>query len=249
MGFICLRLMSLLRLMFQQFKKRSYKLERLDVGDYTEEEYAKWQWEMKFINRVLGDMRALRLSLRRELRESESRQISVLDVGAGSGELLREIKKSVKSRETFLVGAELNALAARSIYGNSNGEILSVQCDALNLPFADDSFDYIISSLFLHHLNDEQALTLMKEMSRVAREKFFVIDLHRHPAAYYLYKTFGKIFLQRFTQEDGALSILRSFQPDELMRLANKANLKDVKVERRAAFRLVLSGRKKAGFA
>lgn len=249
MGFICLRVMSLSSAMFQQFKRRSHKLERLDVGDYTEEEYAKWQWEMKFINRVLGDMRALRLSLWRELRESEAKKISVLDVGAGSGELLREIKDCVKSKETFLVGAELNAEAARSINRNSSGEILSVQCNALQLPFADNSFDYIISSLFLHHLNDEQALMLMKEMSRVAREKFFVIDLHRHPAAYYLYKTFGKIFLQRFTQEDGALSILRSFQPDELQRLAKKANIEDVKVERRAAFRLVLSGRKKTGFA
>ena len=161
-------------------------------------------------------------------------------MGAGSGELLREIEKWNKN--AFLVGAELNEEAARSMKKN---KIESVQCDALELPFADDSFDYAISSLFLHHLNDEQVVRLLVEMNRVAKKKFFVIDLHRHPIAYYLYRAFSPLFLQRFTQEDGALSILKSFQPDELKDLANRANLENVEVKRRAAFRLVLSCEKK----
>jgi ubiquinone/menaquinone biosynthesis C-methylase UbiE len=195
---------------------------------------------MKRINRFLGDTRALRLSLLNEINCETEGSLSVLDVGAGSGELLRTIEKWAKN--TFLVGAELNEEAARSMKKN---KILSVQCDALELPFADDSFDYAISSLFLHHLNDEQVVRLFVEMNRVTRKKFFVIDLHRHPAAYFLYKAFSPLFLQRFTQEDGALSILKSFQPDELKDLANRANLKNAEVKRRAAFRIVLSCEKK----
>lgn len=231
--------------MFQRFNRRSYKLERLDRGEYTPEEYARWQEEMKLINRVLGDMRALRLSLLAEIRKQEEKDFSVLDVGAGSGELLREAAKWTNGK-SFFVGAELNEEAAKTIKSKSNGRnIQSVKCNALTLPFADDSFDYTISSLFLHHLKETEAVMLLKEMSRVSRKKIFVIDLHRHPMAYYLYKTFSPLFLQRFTQEDGALSILRSFQPQELKDLARMANLEDVKVERCAAFRLILSGRKK----
>jgi len=231
--------------MFQSFAQRSHRLERLDTGDYTQAEYAKWQSEMKLINRLLGDARALRLSLADELRDRKNSEISILDVGAGSGELLKTAKETIGDRTTFLVGAELNADAARSINKRSaEFGVNAVQCDALKLPFADDSFDFVISSLFLHHLNDEQAQHLIIEMSRVARKRFFIIDLHRHAAAYHLYRTFGRLFLQQFTLDDGSLSILRSFRPDELLRLAANAGICDAVVKRRAAFRLVLSGGK-----
>src|SRR5207249_5120018 len=79
--------------MFERFAQRSHKPERLDTGDYTREEYAKWQREMWFIHRLFGEVRALRRSLMKALRSNGSDRISILDVGAGSGELLRKIKK------------------------------------------------------------------------------------------------------------------------------------------------------------
>ena len=76
--------------MFRSFTHRAKKLERLDTGDYTEDEYELWLREMRWINRLLGDSRALKLSIRDSLDE-DTQQISVLDVGAGCGELLRKI--------------------------------------------------------------------------------------------------------------------------------------------------------------
>jgi SAM-dependent methyltransferase len=229
--------------MFSRFEKRSYKLERLDTGDHTREEYELWLKEAKWINRWLGDLRALRLSLRDELSDWGRHRISVLDVGAGSGELLKAAGEAIGERGSFLVGAELNGDAARSMAKReAEFGVVAVQCDALQLPFANGSFDFVISSLFLHHLDDQQALTLVKEMGRVARKRFFIIDLHRHPAAYYIYETFGPLVLQRFTVEDGSLSILRSFKPDELIRLAKTARITNALVQRRFPFRLVLSG-------
>lgn len=231
--------------MFRRFHERSHTLERLDTGDYTPAEYTKWQTEMRWINRFLGDSRALRIAIHEEVRNSGDEPISILDVGAGSGELLKAANETLGGKNTFLVGAELNADAARSIaLRRDEFGVIAVQCNALQLPFADDSFDFAISSLFLHHLTDDQAITLILEMSRVARRRFIVIDLHRHAAAFYLYKTFGRFVLQRFTVEDGSLSILRSFCPRELLRLACRAGLSQAVVNRRAAFRLVLSGNK-----
>jgi hypothetical protein len=69
-----------------------------------------------------------------------------------------------------------------------------------------------------------------------------VIDLHRHPIAYLLYTTVGKLVLHnRLLRHDGALSILRSFKAGELVELAQRAELRDVRVERHFPFRLVLS--------
>ena len=62
--------------MFRSFDQRSLKLERLDTGDYTPGEYSKWQTEMHFINRLLGDARALRLAFIEELRDRDKDAVS-----------------------------------------------------------------------------------------------------------------------------------------------------------------------------
>jgi len=229
--------------MFRSFTHRAKKLERLDTGDYTEDEYELWLREMRWINRLLGDSRALKLSIRDSL-DVDTQQISVLDVGAGCGELLKTAAESIGEDRSFLVGAELSGRAARAIQERSSEfGVLSVQCDAMRLPFADNSFELVISSLFLHHLDDEQAISLLHELARVARRRVIVIDLHRHPIAYYFYRFFSRFLLQRFTHEDGSLSILRSYSPQELKKLAAKARLTDHEVRRRFPFRLVLTAR------
>ncbi len=223
--------------MFEQFQQRSTELERLDTGDYTAKEYARWQREMKFIHAILGEQRALKNTLLQDIKTNGAKQYSVLDVGAGSGGLLRELKKWTSRDEAFLVGAELDGIAARLI---NDGTIAGVQCDALQLPFSARSFDYVLCSLLLHHLDDEPAVRLLREMARVAAKRIYVIDLNRHPTAFYAYKFFGWPFLQRFTLEDGALSILRSRTPNELLQLATNAGLVNIAVEHSRANRLIL---------
>jgi ubiquinone/menaquinone biosynthesis C-methylase UbiE len=234
--------------MFARFRERSNDPEHIDIGDYTPEEYEGCIVELQRVNQWLGDARALRLSLLADIEQAELRSFSVLDVAAGSGELLRVAaawtrRKQLKGSFTAL---ELNARSAKAILEMSSGwgEIVSIRGDALRLPFADGSFDYSISSLFTHHLDDREVVLALQELYRVARRRIFIIDLHRHPIAYCLYRTVGQLFLHnRLLREDGALSILRSFRPQELIKLASQAGLDDVRVERRFPFRLVLSAR------
>ena len=235
--------------MFSGFNERSQELEHLDKGDYTPAEYEGCLVELRRINRFLGDSSALRRSLFPEVERAGLKSFSVLDVGAGSGELLRVVAAWARAEErrVRLVGLDLNARSAASILEESRAfdEISAVRGDAFRLPFADDAFDYVICSLFAHHFRDDGVITVLGEIRRVARRRVFVIDLHRHPLAYYLYTTVGRLFLHnRLTREDGALSILRGFRPDEFRRLAERARFADVCVRRRFPFRLVLSGGK-----
>lgn len=232
--------------MFQRFRERSRELEHLDRGDYTATEYEGCLVELRRINRFLGDAGALRKSLFVEIERVGIKSFSVLDVGAGSGELLRVIAKWARasSLAARLTGLELNARSAQAILEESRslGEISAVRGDALRLPFRANSFDYVICSLFAHHFADEEIVAVLREARRVARHRIFVIDLHRHPLAYYFFTSIGRAFFRnRLVREDGALSILRGFKPGELIRLAEESNLLKVRVQRRFPFRLVLS--------
>ncbi|HMF56541.1 MAG TPA: methyltransferase domain-containing protein [Pyrinomonadaceae bacterium] len=238
--------------MFSRFRHRSYELEHLDKGDYTAEEYEGCLVELRKINEWLGDASALRRTLLPEIERAGLKSFSVLDVGAGSGELLRVVAgwAHETGKGAHLVGLELNARSARAILEESREfpEISSVRGDALRLPFNDNQFDYAICSLFTHHFKDNGVVAVLSELARVARRRIFVIDLHRHPLAFLLYTTVGHLFLHnRLIREDGALSILRGFRPRELNALAQQALLRDVQVERRFPFRLVLSGCKEEG--
>jgi ubiquinone/menaquinone biosynthesis C-methylase UbiE len=230
--------------MLEKFKRRSYELEHLDTGNYTPEEYEGCISELQRVNHWLGDASILRDTLLRDVASEGLRAFSVLDVGAGSGELLRVASRWANEthREYLGVGLELNERSAQAILEQSTSHIEAVRGDALKLPFADGQFDYVICSLFTHHFVDEAVIQIFREMSRVAKRRVFVIDLHRHPVAYLLYTSVGKLFLHtRLVREDGALSILRSFKVEELAALASRAGMKGASVSRHFPFRLVLS--------
>jgi SAM-dependent methyltransferase len=232
--------------MFGKFRQRSYELENLDRGTYSAEEYEGCIAELQFVNEWFGDKWTLKRTLLRDVKKSGLKKFTVLDVGAGSGELLRVAASWARDNgcQFYGVGLELNERSSKAINEESTAfrEIVSVRADARFLPFAAGEFDYVICSLFTHHFVELEIINILREMSRVATRRIFVIDLHRHPVAYYFYTTIGKLFLHnRLLREDGALSILRSFRRRELRDLAEQAELRSPKVAQYFPYRLVLS--------
>ncbi len=236
--------------MFKDFAQRSYELERIDTGDYTPAEYEEFLHDIRLVNRFAGDNWALRKTLFKEIEREDESKFSVLDIGAGSGELLRTCADFARNNEqsTKLTGLELNERSAKSILEESINypEISSVRGNALDLPFQDDSFDFVICSLFTHHFRETEILSILENMARVARRKIFVIDLHRHPVASLMYKAFCAVLIRGIlVKTDGALSILRGFRPSELEDISKQARLVSARVHRHFPFRLVLEAEAK----
>ena len=121
--------------MFRRFEQRSLEPENLDKGSYTAEEYEGCLVELRRINEWLGDANALRDSLLNEIGRLGLPSFSVLDVGAGSGELLRVAAKWARetNRRASLVGLELNERSAQAILDESDAfpEISSVRGDGV----------------------------------------------------------------------------------------------------------------------
>ncbi|HTH50798.1 MAG TPA: methyltransferase domain-containing protein [Pyrinomonadaceae bacterium] len=230
--------------MFEEFRQRSHDLERLDTGDYTRKEYDRWQREMRWIHGILGEKVALRKTLVKDIRERKLNYASILDIGAGTGNILKLVREMLPNTDLFSIAAETSDDALRIVKKErKKTKIQPLKCSGLRLPFADHSVDFVICTLLLHHLSDEDAVELIREMCRVSLRRFYIVDLNRHPFGYYGFKALGSLLFQRFTREDGALSILRSFTADEMLAMAKKAGVSEVKVEHSRANRLVLSGR------
>src|ERR1043165_8530157 len=119
--------------MLKKFKQRSYELEHIDTGNYTPEEYEGCIVELQRVNRWLGDSNVLHNTVLRDVESRNLGRFSLLDVGAGSGELLRVAASWAQKTRRVIhgVGLELNERSAQAIVEESQSTINAVRGDAL----------------------------------------------------------------------------------------------------------------------
>ncbi|MDN3551778.1 class I SAM-dependent methyltransferase [Mucilaginibacter aquaedulcis] len=99
---------------------------------------------------------------------------NVLEVGAGDGSILKFLSDNSFAPEYQAV--EISASGVDHIRSRGIKNLTAVQVfDGYKLPFADDSFDLIILSHVLEHVEHERLL--LREMRRVA--KYCVIEVPR----------------------------------------------------------------------
>jgi ubiquinone/menaquinone biosynthesis C-methylase UbiE len=101
---------------------------------------------------------------------------SVLDVGAGTGRAL--LKLSATLSECRIVGVEPVEALREVGYSRGLSREMLVEGDAMLLPFADDSFDFVIETGMLHHIPIPAAA--VAEMLRVARLGVMISDSNNY---------------------------------------------------------------------
>lgn len=188
------------------------------------------------INRDFGGLSVIRKMLA-EVAPAEG-PFTMLDVGAASGDTARFIQEIYpKAHVTSLDLHATNVEAA---------PMPKVIGDAFQLPFGDSSFDFVCSSLLLHHFPDEKVIALLSGFYRVARIALLISDLERHIIPYWFLPA-TKYFLgwKRITLHDGPISVRAAFRPDELRGLMRRAGIQEAQVDvHRPAFRISVVARK-----
>ena len=103
----------------------------------------------------------------------------VLDVGCGTGTLAIMTKQIHPDAEVVGIDADSKILGiARDKAAKAGMRVTLDQGMADELPYADSSFDRVLSSLFLHHLSTENKRRTLREVFRVLRSdgRFDVVD-------------------------------------------------------------------------
>jgi ubiquinone/menaquinone biosynthesis C-methylase UbiE len=224
---------------------RIYVEELLDAGVGTDDDVAKNLADLRRINRFLGGTRVILNALEQDINGNDSDTISLLDVGTGSADIPSSVVAWCKARGARASVAALD-LSERNLRIAStrlgiNPEISLLRANALELPFARRSFDYVTASLFLHHFHDEDVVRLLADFARVAKRAVIVNDLLRNLVPYYFMKITGPVLSTSFlTREDGPTSVLRGFTVEDFHRLARAAGLERFKVKRVFPYRLSL---------
>lgn len=175
---------------------------------------------------------------------ADGRPFSVLDVGFGDGDMLRAIAARFGDRAR-LTGIDINPRSKPAATAATPGGAIDYRTgDAFALT---ERFDFIISSLTTHHMDDAGVVDFLRWMEASAVKGWFVNDLHRHWIAWRGFSALAwAARWHDFVRHDGAVSVTRAFRRADWERLLGAAGIaKDVVTIRwHLPFRLCVGRRK-----
>jgi ubiquinone/menaquinone biosynthesis C-methylase UbiE len=139
---------------------------------------------------IFGLGKKYRNEIKKYLQFSE--KMKVLDAGCGAGSLAIEVMKNNPNLFLYAVDADKKILSLAKKKSKEGGIKINFQQGFLQkLPFQNNSFDVVYSSLVIHHLTTETKQKAMKEIHRILKKE-----------GYFLLSDFGKprnIFLSPYS--------------------------------------------------
>jgi hypothetical protein len=179
--------------------------------------------DLRRFNRYLGGIAVYQRLLRRllsgvERPASPPAQLSVLDVGAGSTDVI----DAVASRDgirPIAVDFKIDHL----LFDRTGSAARRVVGDAHALPFRSGSVDVATSAHFFHHFSPDENAAILAESLRVARIGVAVNDTRRHYAPLLFVRLIAALRLVgRITRFDAPASVLRGYTVAEVRNVVSR---------------------------
>ena len=199
---------------------RSGSVEPEEILDRLDLPLAETRIALRDLGRVnlwLIGRRAMRATLLPRLDAKPGPVHTVLDVAAGAGDCTAALQRTASGRGVELDVISLDRKLSHLVLGRSHGHIRRpVVGLAENLPFREGGFDWAVSSLFFHHLDDERKRGVGREMRRVARQGAVVVDLRRSRWARWVLRCLSPLLgIGHVALRDGLVSVARSWTVPE----------------------------------
>ena len=146
----------------------------------------------------------------------------VLDLGCGTGTLTLLIKQAYPAAEVIGLDGDLTVLALARAKAEMGRVTLAFNAGmAFRLPYPDQAFDRVLTSLVLHHLTTENKQRTLHEVYRVLQPggALYVLDFGRpHNALAYLISHIVRHFERVADNVEGLLPVMfgrAGFTPSE----------------------------------
>ena len=230
---------------FPDLAHRRREHEWMDAPDADPAELARSLRFIRRINALFGYTRQTISHLEEfSKRWHKGERITIADFATGSGDVPAAILRWAKGRgfDVRVVGIDLHPGTARVAKAQARDERLSVVCaSAMAAPFETGSFDYALTSMFLHHLDEADAVRVLAEMGRVARRGIVASDLLRDARAYAWISLFT-LAAGPMVRHDARVSVAQAFCEEEVLGIAQRAGMGFARFHRHFGHRFVLAG-------
>jgi len=208
--------------------------ELLDDDLGTPEEIASSLIDLRHINDWFGGTRTTVSLVEQVAAGGSSRELSLLEAGAGRGDTPLRAGKILGRRG---LRVQVTLLDRMWTHLPRNGAI-SVAGDALALPFRDRSFDIVSCSLFAHHLEAEELRGFVCEGLRVCRKAVVINDLVRSRVHLGLVYAGLPLFRSRLTWHDAPVSVRRAYTCQEMREMLREVDGARVTISRHFLYRM-----------
>lgn len=219
----------------EPFIVRRERIPELLDGDLgTPDEVVSSLVDLRHINDWFGGTRATAALLRQVAAASGRRKLSLLEVGAGAGDLPRKAQQLL-AREGIELSVTLLDRAWSHLPGNG---VASVAGDALQLPFCDDAFDVVSCSLFAHHFQPDALQAFARESLRVSRRALLINDLIRSRLHLWLVYAGLPLFRSRITWHDAPASVRNAYTVEEVRQILQGLPAQRITISRHNLYRM-----------
>jgi SAM-dependent methyltransferase len=224
---------------------RSTLPETMDDPDLPPSVYARCLADLGRVNVLtLAHAPTLRFLERATEGLPSAATLSLLDVACGYGDLLRATHRWAVGRglRPDLAGIDLNP-RSRAVAAAATPPTIDIAWQTGDVfdHAPEPRPDFIVSSLFTHHLQDEQVVAFLRWLERTAVRGWFIADLHRHAIPYYGFRWLARLAgVHRIVRADGTVSIARGFTAEEWLALLARAGVA-AQVRREFPFRVCVS--------
>jgi 2-polyprenyl-3-methyl-5-hydroxy-6-metoxy-1,4-benzoquinol methylase len=223
--------------------------EMMDQPNLSPAQHVKALRGLSRINWLSNSAGILWPNLAELAREAPPRVPRVLDVATGGGDVPIRLWHRARQAglELHLEACDISPVGlehARKRAAAAGAPIRFFEYDAQSGPTL-TGYDAIMCSLFLHHLDEAEAIALLRRMADMAGRLVLVNDLERCWTGWLAAHLVTRVLTtSHIVHVDGPLSVEGAFTRAEVQTLAERAGLSGAQVRRRWPFRWLLSWRR-----
>ncbi len=216
--------------------------EWMDIAETASPELTRDLANLESLNRRFGGHRLVLGYLDPLLRRKEP--LRVLDLATGAADIPRQIVLAARRRRCPInitaVDRQAPTLQIAESFSSGFPEIRFVRADMLT--FSEGApYDVVLCNLVLHHLDETEAIRLLRRCRELSQGAVLVTDLRRSRLAQAsIYAVTELVYREPMTRHDARLSAERAFSFIELRKLAIAAGWWGFRHRRASYFRQVL---------